>query len=59
MADCKIAKCICAHEGQDQLYSKGKRLFNPIGKGKDQGTDYRCTVCGRSLKTGAMKSTKK
>jgi len=50
MAECKVMKCDCQHEGQDKLYGRGMRLFNPQGKGKDQGDSYICTVCGKSTK---------
>ena len=51
MADCKIMKCSCKHEFQDEKYGKGHRLFNPAGKG------YRCTVCGVAI--GSASSKKK
>lgn len=46
MAECKVMKCSCKHEGQDALYGVGMRLFNPTGKGSSQGDSYVCTVCG-------------
>lgn len=40
-----IAKCVCENKYQDELYGKGKRVFNPMGlKGKNGG---RCTSCKR------------
>lgn len=48
MAECKIIKCTCKHEGQDALYGNGMRVFNPTGKGNDQGSGYICTVCGKT-----------
>jgi hypothetical protein len=53
----KVMKCTCQHEGQDALYGKGIRYWNPCGKGKDQGTSYRCTVCGTST-NGSIKKKK-
>ena len=57
MADCKIMKCSCKHEFQDEKYGKGNRIFNPAGKGSDQGKGYRCTVCGTAI--GSASSKKK
>lgn len=57
MASCKIMKCDCEHEFQDQIYGKGMRVWNPLGKGKDQGTNYICTVCGKT--TGGVVKKKK
>ena len=57
MADCKIMKCSCKHEFQDEKYGKGNRIFNPAGKGSDQGKGYRCTVCGAAI--GSASSKKK
>ena len=57
MAEAKILKCDCKNEFQDALYGKGMRLFNPQGKGKDQGSSYICTVCGKST-TGTIKKKK-
>ena len=34
-----IANCVCTHKVQDEMYGKGKRVFN-LGK-----TNYKCTVC--------------
>ena len=56
MAECKIMKCSCKHEGQDQMYGPGMRVFNPIGKGS-QDAGYICTVCGN--KTGGSSSKAK
>lgn len=55
MAECKIMRCNCKHEGQDQLYGPGMRLFNPTGKGSDQGRDYICTICGAKAGGGGKK----
>lgn len=41
--------CNCSHSFQDQLYGKGKRLMNSIGK-STKITGYRCTVCGKEYK---------
>lgn len=49
MADCKVMKCSCKHEFQDNKYGKGMRVFNPAGKGSDQGSSYICTVCGNKI----------
>lgn len=49
MAECKIMKCDCKHDFQDSVYGKGMRVFNPQGKGKDQGEEYICTVCGKTI----------
>lgn len=57
MAEGKIMKCTCRHEGQDALYGKGMRYWTPCGKGKDQGKDFRCTVCGAST-SGSIKKKK-
>lgn len=56
MAECKIMKCTCNHEFQDETYGKGMRVFNPIGKGSNQGDNYICTVCGKT--SGGSKSKK-
>lgn len=37
-----IAKCTCSHDGQDEMYGKWNRVWNPAG----DKTGYRCTVCG-------------
>ncbi len=37
----RVQRCNCAHKFQDELYGKGKRLFNE----KKDGS-WRCTVCG-------------
>lgn len=57
MAECKIMKCTCTSDFQDSVYGKGMRVFNPIGKGKDQGKDYICTVCGKTT-SGVLKKKK-
>lgn len=49
MADCKVMKCSCKHEFQDEKYGKGMRVFNPTGKGSDQGSGYICTVCNAKV----------
>ena len=51
----KVMQCNCKHDSQDQLYGKGMRVFNEIGKTGNDG--YRCTVCGKEIKEGG--STKK
>lgn len=55
MAECKIMKCTCKHEEQDQMYGKQNRVWNPIGKGSDLGKDYRCSVCGKSTSGSTKK----
>lgn len=57
MAECKLFKCKCHSEFQDQLYGKGLRVCNPAGKGSSQGDGYRCTVCGATF--GSTNSKKK
>lgn len=42
----KIMVCGCKHEGQDQLYGPGLRLWNRLG----ESDSYRCTVCGNTNK---------
>lgn len=45
---CKIAKCTCVHESQDQLHGKGNRVHNPAAsKAGTSKTKWRCTVCGK------------
>jgi len=41
----KPMECVCASEYQDKRYGKGMRLHNPTKDG------WRCSVCGRELKT--------
>lgn len=55
MAECKIMKCSCQHEFQDQMYGKGMRVWNPTGKGSNQGDGYVCTVCGATTNGGTKK----
>ena len=57
MAECKIMRCDCKNESQDSMYGNGMRLWNPIGKGKDQGENYRCTVCNKST-NGSIRKKK-
>lgn len=38
-----IQPCSCAHEFQDKVYGKGKRVFNVMQKTKEK--KCRCTVC--------------
>jgi hypothetical protein len=43
----EVKSCSCPNVGQDKLYGKNMRVFNPY-KAKDGKTiNYRCTVCGR------------
>lgn len=42
-----IAPCTCAHESQDAIHGKGKRVKNPRKKAAGQKPEYRCTVCGK------------
>lgn len=44
---CKILECVCAHEYQDKVYGKWKRVHNPRAGGV-----YVCTVCGREREPG-------
>ena len=39
-----VRMCSCAHDVQDQLYGRSKRVFNRA-KTKSGGTVWRCTVC--------------
>ena len=55
MADGKIMKCSCVSAFQDALYCKGMRYWNPCGK--DQGSGFRCTVCG-NVTNGASRKKK-
>lgn len=41
-----ILSCNCVHLVQDELYGKGKRVFN-----KKKDNKYRCTVC-KTIKDG-------
>jgi hypothetical protein len=58
MAEAKIMKCTCKSDFQDSLYGKFFRVWNPCGKGKDQGDGYRCSVCG-NVEGKASKKVKK
>lgn len=45
MADnTKILPCNCESKFQDELYGKGKRLYN-VSQGKKKN-EAKCTVCG-------------
>lgn len=57
MAESKIMKCTCNHSGQDSIYGKNMRLFNPMGKTQDSG--FRCTVCGKEVGKDGGSSVKK
>lgn len=38
-----VRTCRCVHDAQDEIYGRGKRVFNrAINK---NGTYWRCTVC--------------
>lgn len=50
----KVFQCSCKSDFQDEVYGKGNRLFNPKGKG-EKIDGYRCTVCGREIRTGEGK----
>lgn len=50
----KIMACGCKHEGQDQMYGPGMRLWNRLG----DSDSYRCTVCNNTNK-GAVGGKKK
>ena len=52
-----ILPCSCIHEGQDKLYGKGKRVFNPMGLQGKSG--YRCSVCKSINKSSVAKEEKK
>lgn len=41
---CKLIRCSCKHEYQDQKYGKGRRIANRTVK--NDGKTFRCTVCG-------------
>uniref|UniRef100_A0A6M3LIF9 TFIIS-type domain-containing protein n=1 Tax=viral metagenome TaxID=1070528 RepID=A0A6M3LIF9_9ZZZZ len=44
----KIMMCDCRSEYQDEVYGKGKRVFNECRKhDKKEYIKYRCTVCGK------------
>lgn len=58
MAEAKIMKCTCESAFQDEAYGKGMRVWTPCGKGKDQGSKYRCTVCG-ATSDGTVSKKKK
>ena len=47
----KIMACGCQHQGQDEMYGKGMRLWNRLG----DSDSYRCTVCGNTNKGAAGK----
>ena len=57
-----IRNCSCSHAFQDEMYGKGKRVFNIGGKSNESAV---CTVCEKRIamsKTIAMtieKPTKK
>lgn len=42
----KIMPCSCQHQGQDEMYGSGMRLWNQLG----DSDSYRCTVCGNTNK---------
>jgi len=54
MAESKILSCTCNHAGQDAMYGKGRRLFNPTGKNQTSG-EYRCTICGKETGTSGKR----
>ena len=54
MAESKILTCTCSHAGQDEMYGKGRRLFNPTGKNQTSD-NYRCTICGKETGTSVRK----
>ena len=49
----EVIQCTCKSEFQDELYGKGMRLANTMGKDKPSG--YRCTVCGKEYRLGDAK----
>lgn len=53
MASSVIKQCSCSHEGQDKMYGKNMRVFNPTKDG------FRCTVCGNTIKSGSATPAKK
>jgi hypothetical protein len=54
--DCKIVKCTCKHEFQDETYGKGMRVYNPAG---DKQSGGRCTVCGAVIGSAHTRQTKR
>ena len=42
----KIMACGCKHDGQDEMYGPGMRLWNRLG----DSDSYRCTVCNNTNK---------
>ena len=46
----KIMPCTCSHEEQDKLYGKGRRVFNRMNPSSNI-KEWRCTVCGKEIKT--------
>ena len=49
----EVLQCTCKSEFQDELYGKGFRLMNSMGK--DKTTGYRCTVCNKEYRLGETK----
>jgi len=49
----EIIQCNCKSDFQDELYGKGMRLMNTMGKDKPSG--YRCTVCRKEVRSGDAK----
>lgn len=43
-----IIKCVCVHEGQDELHGLGNRVANPTTTGT-----VRCTVCKQEQRAKA------
>lgn len=44
-----IHPCTCPHKDQDDIYGKGRRLFNEGAKNKSGGQLMKCTVCGTKI----------
>ena len=41
-----IRQCSCEHPDQDNMYGRGKRVFNLNGGKDGKQRKYKCTVCG-------------
>ena len=47
MSQTKVVKCLCSHEGQDELRGFGHRVHNQTRNSPPGGSSggWRCTVC--------------
>ena len=43
----RVMPCSCKHEQQDELYGKGRRVFNKTEK--TPGEVWRCSVCRKEV----------